>query len=235
MARRESPTATPPARPSFIKPLLRWQVVGSLLGLAMVAGGIVAMSSMGGAPEAGPPLAASAPAQPAPVERVAVPVGTPVARTESVLSFTPADHSFSVNLPGLAEEVELSPDHVSRLADMDLHQYRLQVGERVYAIESADYREGAPPDVNAAMEAVQRTIVGNDSLLSSRSVPMRGATGRELRIRLGSGGERAVRYVFHGKKYAMVMITVPDGPASADQVDAFLNSFQLNSVPPAAM
>lgn len=226
--RTRSPMA---AGRSFIKSL-QWQVVGTLLGLATLTGAIIVMMSVESPPEAVTPPATAAAAQTAPVEAAPVLAGVPAAQGEPLVSFKPADNSFSVNLPGLAEEVELAPDQLGRLADMDLHQYRLQVGERAYALESAEYRERAPQDLNAAMDEVQRRIVGNDALLSSRSIAMGGATGRELRVRLGSGSERGARFVLHGKKYGMVMITVPSGPGSAGQIDTFLNSFQLNAAAP---
>lgn len=240
---RATPGTAQQARPpialqagrSFIKPSSQRQLIGTLLGVAALTAAIIVAMSVDSIPEAVTPLPMPSPAQPAPVERAPIFAGAPDAQVEPLFSFKPADNSFSVNLPGLAEEVELAPDQLGRLADMELHQYRLQVGERAYAIEAAEYRERAPQDLNAAMDEVQRRIVGNDALLSSRSIPMGGATGRELRVRLGSGAERAARFVLHGKKYSMVMITVPSGPASAAQIDAFLNSFQLHSGAPAGM
>ena len=219
---------------ALIRSLYDWKVVASVAGFFALTGILIAVGTKDQPPEVSAPAATAA----APAVRVqAAPVnmGAPAAQPEPVVPFSPANNSFTVNLPGLAEEVELSPDQVSRLTDMESHQYRLQVGDRAYAMESAEYRESAPPDLNAAMDEVQRTVVGNGTLLSTKAVALRGATGREVRVRLDSGGERTARFVFIGKQYAMVMITVPANSGSMMHVDSFLNSFQLNSPPPTGM
>ena len=232
------PVGARPAMPGpkgspFIRSLYDWRVLASVAGFIAFTGGIFAVATMGRAPDqSGPAVAASA--APLPVPAAPAAKGAPAAQAEPIVSFSPADGSFTVNLPGLAEEVELSPDQVSRLADMESHQYRLHFGGRAYAMESAEYRASAPPDLNAAMDEVQRTIIGDGTLLATQAVPLRGATGREVRVRLRSGAVRAARFVFNGKKYGMVMVTVPASASSAGQVDAFLNSFQL-SAPPTGM
>ncbi len=137
-----------------------------------------------------------------------------------------------MQVPGLAEEIELSPEQVSRLADMESHQYRLIVGDRTYAMEASEYREDPPQNLNALMDEVQRTIVGNGKLLGTKEVPLRGTSGREVRVGMPGGGERAARYFFSGRKYGMVMITVPNGSASAQHIESYLNSLQLNAPPP---
>ena len=224
------PTLTP-----YIKSLTNWRVIGSVLGFVAFTGIMVVVATMGGSPAEEQSVQVATAATPAPVAAAPATPGRPAGPVEQVVPFSPADNSFTVNVPGMVEEVELSPDQVSRLADMESHQYRLVVDDRSYAMEVSEYRENPPPNFHAAMDQVQRTIVGNGTLIVTNSVPMRGATGREVRVRLQNGGERAARYVFHGKKYAMVMVTVSDGERSAQHVDAFLNSFQLNSPPAPGM
>jgi hypothetical protein len=155
---------------------------------------------------------------------VPIPAGVP---------FTPAGDAFTVSVPGLVEEVELSPEQVSHLADMETHQYRLQVGELTYSMEASEYRASPPADVRTALDTVQKTIVGSDMLTASKDLPLKGASGREIRVRLNDGGERAARFGFIGNRYGMAMVTVPKNHHSAAQVEVFINSFQLNPLPPA--
>lgn len=164
---------------------------------------------------------------PPPVVSPSIPV---VAAAEHVMTFTPADNSFSVTLPGLAEEVELSPDQVIQMGDNRMHQYRLRFEDRMYAMEATDYFASMPQNLTAEMDARQASIVGRDgTLIQAKPVTLHGnATGREVRVRLPNGGERAARFAFIDSKFCLVMVTVPNGAASAAQIDTFLNSFQLN-------
>jgi len=181
----------------------------------------------------GPPPEAPKVATPheAPVLAPAAPPRPPTASASAEVSvpFAPADNSFKVFLPGLAEEVELSPDQVSVLGERRMHQYRLQFEGRLYTMEAIDYLANPPYDPMAEMDVIQQTIIGAEgSLIRAKPISLRGTTGREVRVRLPDGGERAARFAFIGSKYCQVMVTAPPGDRTAAQIDAFLESFQLN-------
>lgn len=157
------------------------------------------------------------------------PVLPAAAAPQPSVTFTPSDNSFTVNLPGLAEEVELSPDQVNQTRGIDVHQYKLQLGDWMYTLEASDYGAHPPKDRAAAMDILQESVVGKDgTLLAAKPVYLRGTVGREVRVRLSNGGERAARFALIRSKLCMVKVTAPSGERSAAQVDAFLNSFQLN-------
>jgi hypothetical protein len=138
------------------------------------------------------------------------------------------DNSFSVSVPGLAEEIELTPDQVSRLGDTRTHQYKLSAGGLMYTMESTDFLVTPPQDRSAEMDAIQALIVGQDgSLIRATPIGLRGATGRDVRVRLANNGERAARFVFRGSKLCLVAVTAPDGTLSAPDINAFIESFQL--------
>ncbi len=145
-----------------------------------------------------------------------------------ITTFVPADNSFRVDVPGLAEEEEMSPDQVSRAGNARTHVYRLLVDGWTYRMEAIDDLSTAAQDRSAEMDARQEEIVGKDgTLIRAAPVKLRGAAGREVRVRLQGGGERAARFAYLGSKFCLVMVTAPSSDGSA-QIDVFLNSFQLN-------
>jgi hypothetical protein len=76
---------------------------------------------------------------------------------------------------------------------------------------------------------MQSSIVGQDgTLIHANAVQLRGAIGREVRVQLGNGAVRAARFAFVGSKFCMVAVVAANGQQSAADIDAFLNSFQLN-------
>jgi hypothetical protein len=197
--------------------------------LSLVVIGVVAaiFVPFGAAPESAavpPPFEAPLPVRSA--ASPALPVAPP---TERMMPFAPFDNSFTVTLPGMAEEVELSPDQVNQMGETLPHHYRLRFEDRMYTLEATEYLGRAPQDLTSEMDVRQASVVGRDgTLIRATPVGLRGATGREVRVRLPNGGERAARFAFIGNKFCMVMVTVANGNFSAPQIDAFLNSFQLN-------
>lgn len=198
------------------------------VALGVAAAGVIVAIYLG--TKETPEIAKAPVAHEAPVMVPAAAAPTPAAAkpTEVITTFSPADNSFTVNVPGMVEEVELSPDQVAYLGERRMHQYRLMFDGRLYTMETIDYMANPPYDPNAEMDVIQQSIVGGDgSLIRSKPISLRGATGREVRVRLPDGGERAARFAFVGSKFAQVMVTAPPGERSAVQIDAYLNSFQL--------
>ena len=197
----------------------------SLAGIGALAGMVVVLINT--APDE---LAA-----PAPVEAAvqAPPVSAPVVAAarpaQSLTSFTPANNCFTVNLPGRAEEVELSPDQVILLRGLETNRYKLDFEELNYTMEATDYRARGPQDGYALMDAMQEQMIGTDGVLvAAQPVQLRGATGREVRVRSPNGSERAARFAYIGSRFCTAMVTVPNGERATPQIDAFLNSFKLN-------
>lgn len=227
------PDAAPvaPAAPAAAPALFRKRIVKPALGaLALI--GIVA--ALGVALRKAPP-AATAPSRtfeaalPPPTAVVAAPAASAAgaAPAKAAVTFTAAYQIFTVQLPGLAEEIEQAPDQAGRLDGVEMHRYRLQADGLMYTMEASVYR-GAPPQAGSAgLDAAQAAVVGQGTLIRARPLTLHGAAGREVRVRLASGGERAARFVFAGDKFCMVMVTAPAGAHATAQMDAFLNSFRL--------
>ncbi|MFL6659131.1 MAG: hypothetical protein ACJ8GW_13720 [Massilia sp.] len=156
------------------------------------------------------------------------PPGAP-AVPDPVVVFAPQNSGFSVSLPGMAEELELPPDQARRLRDFRTNQYRLLYQGRLYTIEATDYLSRAPQNPGAEADVVQQSIIGSDgTLVRATPLAIRGAVGREVRVSLAGGGERAARFVFVGSKFIVVMVSVPNGKQASAHIDSFLQSFQLH-------
>lgn len=211
-----------PASPPIFQSLYFKPIGGAVAAIGVVT---AVFMSIGPAPEA--PKVATPHEAPVLAPAAPPPPRTASAPAELSIPFSPADNSFKVFLPGMAEEVELSPDQVSVLGERRMHQYRLSFEGRLYTMEAIDYMANPPYDPMAEMDVIQQTIVGAEgNLIRAKPISLRGNTGREVRVRLPDGGERAARFAFVGSKYCQVMVTVPAGAAA--HIDTFLDSFQLN-------
>ena len=181
------------------------------------------------APDAAPApvdVAARPTVQPAPGP---APAAAALPAQSAAVRFAPADNSFAVSVPGMPEELELTPEQVEQMGELRMHQYKLVTGARIYTMQATDYGERLPADLNAAMDGMQSSIVGQDgTLIQANAVQLRGAIGREVRVQLGNGAVRAARFAFVGSKFCMVAVVAANGQQSAADIDAFLNSFQLN-------
>lgn len=220
------PVPEPDLLPRLL-PLLRTRTAAFSLGGALLVAiaGLVALRSGTTAPprafEAPNPVAASAAAS------GTGPALAAPASSERSLSFAPVDNSFSVSLPGPAEEVELSPDQVAQLDGLGANFYRLLDGGVLYQMEVIQYAGRMPPDIEAALEERQKAVIGTDRLLDARPLNIRGASGREVRVRTADGGERVARFIFSGEKLCAVSVSAPPGEENARRSAAFLASFQL--------
>ncbi len=221
-----------PAAPAD-SPLARLKTVASsmpaVLAVIAVAVGLamyLLIDDGAGADEAAPAVAAPAPQAPATPVAVAPPAAPAL---EASTLFTPADNSFTVSVPGRPEELELTPDQVEQMGELRMHQYKLVTGARIYTMQATDYGARVPEDIAGAMDGMQASIVGRDgTLVSANPVALRGATGREVRVQLANGAVRAARFAFVGSKFCMVAVVAANGQRSAAEIDAYLNSFQLN-------
>lgn len=217
--------ALPSAASVLASPLFK-PVAFTVAGAVAIAGIAIFLVQ---APE---PASAPAPAfeAPPPENRPAAspgaPLPPPAARS---VTFAPLNNSFKVNLPGQAEEVELSPDQVALIGHLPTNHYRLLFDGILYTMESTDYITRSPEESAAELDARQTALVGTDGrLLSVKPLDFPGGTGREVRVRMSTGGIRAARFVFIGSRFSMVTVMAPKGEPSTPQVDAFLASFQLN-------
>lgn len=150
----------------------------------------------------------------------------PFAPTNVPQVFSPWDNSFSVRLPGLPEEVELSPDEVTRMDGLPANFYRLQHDGVTYEMTVIQYADGMPPDLNAEMNFRQKLIVGEGTVAAARPLPM-GTLAREIQIRVGAGAVRTARLVIHGARLCIVSVTMRPGAAGAASASTALASFQL--------
>lgn len=166
---------------------------------------------------------AAAPAPEARFERPQAPVAT-----AAFHHFVPWDNSFSVTLPGTAEEVELSPDQVAQLDGLPANFYRLHVDGVAYDMSTIHFGARMPPNLTEEMDHRQQLVVGSDGRLMSAKPVMFGTwAGREVRVRLADGSERLARYVFTADKFHMLMVSTPAGMAATTQINSTLHSFQL--------
>jgi hypothetical protein len=180
-------------------------------------------------PEAVPARVDVAARPPAPVAAAPAVTAAALPAESTAIRFAPADNSFGVSVPGMPEELELTPEQVEQMGELRMHQYKLVTGARIYTMQATDYGERLPADLNGAMDGMQSSIVGQDgTLVRASSVQLRGAIGREVRVQLANGAVRAARFAFVGSKFCMVAVVAANGQQSAAEIDTFLNSFQLN-------
>lgn len=201
--------------------------VGAVVATALVAGIAIALTMV--PEEAGAPLPPPVFEAPLPTHSAAASGAPAVAQPERTMTFRPMNNNFTVTLPGLAEEVELSPTQVEQIGHLPTNHYRLQFDGCLYTMEATDYITRSPEESAAEMDARQQALVGTDGrLMSVKPLDFPGGSGREVRVRMRNGGVRAARFVFIGSRFSMVTVTAPDGDKSTPQIDAFLNSFTLN-------
>lgn len=152
----------------------------------------------------------------------------PFGSTVAPQVFTPWDHSFSVQLPGLAEEVEMPPDSEASPDGLPANFYRLEHDGVTYEMTVLQYANGVPPDLNAEMNFRQQIIAGGNGTVGAvRPLPM-GASAREVQVRLGGGAVRTARFAIHGTKLCLLTVTLQPGAAGAASANAALASFQLH-------
>lgn len=196
----------------------------AVIAVALVLGFVLLTNDSVSTPEEAVP-----PARREAVQAAAPTAEMPAPARQAGMLFTPADNSFMVSVPGMPEELELSPDQVEQMGDLRMHQYKLVSGAHIYTMQATDYGDRVPENLAGAMQAMQASIVGKDgSLISTATLALRGATGREVRVQLPNGALRAARFAFIGSKFCMVAVEAADGQRSAAEIDAYLNSFQLN-------
>jgi hypothetical protein len=203
----------------------RWLMLGGVVSLGVAAAIVMATRKPEVPVAVGGTFEAALPPPAAPVAAPAVESAAPSMPARELVTFTAAYQSFTVKVPGLVEEVEQAPDQASRLRGVEMHQYRLQADGLMYTMEASLYRDAPPQAGIAGLGAAEEGVIGNGKLLQTSPVALAGAIGRETRVLLPSGAERAARYVFIGDKFLMVMVTVPAGMRAGPQVDAFLASF----------
>ncbi len=180
------------------------------------------------APEAAPPEAPAAGAPPAPAASAPALPGADKPLPPGIV-FTPADKSFTVSVPGMPEELELTPEQVEQMGELRMHQYKLVTDHHIYTMQATDYGARVPESIGAAMDGMQASIVGKDgTLVKVTPIALRGGSGREVRVQLANGAVRAARFAFVGSKFSMVAVVAANGKQSAPEIDAFLHSFQLN-------
>lgn len=152
----------------------------------------------------------------------------PVTGAAVLHAFAPSDHSFTVNLPGMAEEIELSPDQVAQMDGLAANYYRYAADGALYEMSVIRFGERMPANTEEELDYRQQLVMGGDgALLSARPITLRGARGREVRARLADGSERIARFAFYGDKLCMVMITLTQGAPKPAHLETILNSFQL--------
>lgn len=202
-----------------------------MLAIAVLAIGLAIFFLVGDSehtPQGPTPASGQASQTSAPPAPAAMPVAAGPAPQAGML-FTPADSSFTVMVPGMPEELELTPDQVEQMGELRMHQYKLVTKGYIYTMQATDYGARVPQDLSAAMAGMQASIVGKDgTLISATTVALRGATGREVRVQLANGAIRAARFAFVGSKFCTVVVEAADGQRSAAEMNAYLNSFQLN-------
>jgi hypothetical protein len=166
--------------------------------------------------------APSAVPAPAPVPHAAAPVAG-----MALHRFIPWDNSFSVSLPGPAEEVELPPDVVAPQDSLPANFYRLQADGVLYEMSAIHFGDRMPANVAEEFDHRQQLVVGSDQLLAANAIMLSGVAGREVRVRLADGSERVARYGFSGTRFFMLMVTAPAATAGSAHVSTVLQSFQL--------
>jgi hypothetical protein len=149
-----------------------------------------------------------------------------------VKPWSPPDASFVVNLPRPPEEMPLPPMMRARAATFTMHQYRLFSSERIYGVQTFEYKRMT--DREQVLNSLEGVVIGTEgTLVGKRDVVFEnGAAGREIRVLLPTDKVRTGRVTVIGSTGVVVMVTAHPGELTDLHVAAVMESFQI--LPPPA-
>jgi uncharacterized membrane protein YhaH (DUF805 family) len=140
-------------------------------------------------------------------------------QSEAGQPFSPPDRSFMVTVPGIPAPMPSMPG-LARL-----QHYQLQTDRQLYIMQSIDYGK-TPLDRYGIMDKLEADVVGRDgTLISSKPVYLRGLKGREVRVQLPNGMQRAARFVLSDTHMFNVVVIAHESDQAA--INAFLTSLVL--------
>ncbi|HEU4777623.1 MAG TPA: hypothetical protein VFS95_12415 [Telluria sp.] len=143
-----------------------------------------------------------------------------------VKPWSPPDDSFVVDLPRAPEELPVPPMMRERSSTFTMHQYRLFSSERIYGVQTFEYRR--PTAREAILNGLEGVVVGTEGILmDKRDVTFaNGSTGREVRALLPTGKVRTGRIAVINATGVVVLLTAHPGEVTDLHLAAVMNSFQ---------
>ncbi|HEY0064218.1 MAG TPA: DUF805 domain-containing protein [Telluria sp.] len=168
----------------------------------------------------------------APAPATPGPAAAPQRLLPFVKPWSPPDASFVVNLPRPPEEMPLPPMMRARAATFTMHQYRLFSSERIYGVQTFEYKRMT--DREQVLNSLEGVVIGTEgTLVGKRDVVFEnGAAGREIRVLLPTDKVRTGRVTVIGSTGVVVMVTAHPGELTDLHVAAVMESFQI--LPPPA-
>lgn len=159
------------------------------------------------------------------VQAAAVPAKRVVA-LPFVKPWSPPEDSFVVDLPRPPDELPVPPMMRERASTFTMHQYRLFSSERIYGVQTFEYRR--MPERDMILNSLEGVVLGTEgTLLDKRDVTFaNGGAGREVRSLLPTGKVRTGRIAIVNSTGVVVMVTAHPGEVTDLHVAAVMNSFQ---------
>jgi uncharacterized membrane protein YhaH (DUF805 family) len=145
------------------------------------------------------------------------------------MAFSPADRSFTVNLPGKPQEVEMPEATLRKAGLAAMHIYTLDTLDEKYFIQVADFPV-EPDDRSIALDRVRDNFMRRDRavLVWEKLVRVDGKAGRDVRIGLPTGSNQDFRFLFIGTRLYVAMIQTSKADESSPRIASFLESFHAN-------
>jgi hypothetical protein len=136
--------------------------------------------------------------------------------------FSPADHSFQVQMPGKPMEVSLAPVPGA----LDSHLYQSLDGEWTYYAGYTEY-EKEPEDFAHALDNMAQYYADRalGRIVAERNITFDGGDGKSVKIAQSDGAIAEVNYGFSGSRLYMVEVVYPAAQKDSPKIDEYFASF----------
>ncbi|SHG50020.1 Uncharacterized membrane protein YhaH, DUF805 family [Massilia sp. CF038] len=162
---------------------------------------------------------------------IAGPAAPPPRILPFIKPWSPPDQGFVVSLPRPPEEMPVPPMMRARAATFTMHQYRLFSSERIYGVQTFDYKRMG--DREQMLNSLEGVVIGTEgTLMGKRDIVFaNGQAGREIKVLLPTDKVRTGRVTLVGSTGVVVMVTAHPGEVTDLHVAQVLESFQISPPP----
>lgn len=143
-----------------------------------------------------------------------------------VKPWSPPDDSFVVDLPRAPDELPVPPMMRERSSTFVMHQYRLFSSERIYGVQTFEYRRPTPRET--ILNSLEGVVIGTEGILVEKHdvTYANGSVGREVRALLPTGKVRTGRIALINTTGVVVLLTAHPGEVTDLHLAAVMKSFQ---------
>lgn len=136
--------------------------------------------------------------------------------------FSPADHSFQVQMPGKPVEVNLAPVPGA----LDSRLYQSLDGEWTYYAGYTEY-EKEPEDFAHVLDSMAQYYAdrAQGRIVSERNITFDGGDGKSVKIAQSDGAIAEINYGFSGPRLYMVEVVYPAAQKDSPKIDEYFSSF----------